>query len=354
MQQILVVQLGVGGVGRALIAQVLASNQHWVDRHGLRFEYAALADSRSFLKGEPLLDAQTMRTVLEDKARGRYLSDEAHNGDLLPSLPETPAIIVDVTASDDSAPFLVEASRRGHAVVLANKKPLAGSMNLFSTLTAGGRTRYEATVGAGLPVISTLRSLQDTGDEVRAIMGCFSGTLGYLFSEVERDIPLSEAVRVAHIRGWTEPDPRDDLGGLDVARKALILARSLGRTLNLNEIAVEPLFSAKHARLAPAGFLEAMPELDAPIAGRMAAAKQEGNTLRYVAALDEAGVVVGVQSVPQASVLGGLRGPDNLISFTTGRYADYPLVVRGPGAGVERTAAGVLSDMLVLAREGWG
>lgn len=353
VKRIPIVQIGVGGVGRSLVEQVLRANEGAAARDGFRFDYVALADSRSQVHGDPVLDPTTLRNLLADKAHGRSLSNQTPQSAWLSHLGDAPTLIIDVSGSDTTAPLLVEAIERGHAVVLANKKPLAADGTHFHNLTRGGRTRYEATVGAGLPVISTLQSVLDTGDVVHEIAGCFSGTLGFVFSELERGTSFSAAVREAAARGWTEPDPRDDLNGMDVGRKALILARTLGLELELVALTVEPLFTATLAQLPKDQFIAALPEIDQSMAERVAQAQQSGNTLRYVATVNRDAVTVGVRAVPQASALGGLQGPDNLISFSTDRYEDQPLVVRGPGAGTERTAAGVLGDMLMLARQVW-
>ena len=348
MQRIPLVQIGVGGVGRALLDLVLDNQDHWATRDGFTFHYVALADSRSLLAGDDL-GPGVLRAALGQKAAGEPLGPGT--GDWLGALPTTPALVVDVSASDATAPALVQAIERGHRVVLANKKPLTTTRTLFYGLTEGRHTRFEATVGAGLPVITTLESILDTGDEVQEIAGCFSGTLGYVFTELERGTPFSEAVLTARTRGWTEPDPRDDLGGVDVARKALILARTLGYQLMLDDLPIEPLFSPDQAQLSLDAFLAVLPTLDESWAARMQTAQAEGNTLRYVATVGRSGTAVGVRSVPQRSALGTLQGPDNFVQFTTTRYAEQPIVVRGPGAGSERTAAAVLNDLLILARQ---
>ncbi len=346
MHDIQIFQIGVGGVGQALINLVQASAPRWAAAEGITVRYAGLADSHGALTGD--LDDDAIGAALRRKADGEPLG---RAGDWAAALPAQPAIIVDLSGSDATAPQLVAALERGHRVVLANKKPLAGPLATFEALTAGRRTRYEATVGAGLPVIATLQALLDTGDTVAEIAGCFSGTLGYVLSEVERGTRFSAAVATAKARGWTEPDPRDDLGGVDVARKALILARTMGQPLELSDIPVEPLFGAEHAALSPAEFMAALPALDDDYGARFAAALDRGNTLRYVATVTAAGAQVGLREVPRSSPLGSLSGPDNFVSLTTTFYPAQPLILRGPGAGTIPTASGVLGDILALARQ---
>ncbi|MEP7044703.1 MAG: bifunctional aspartate kinase/homoserine dehydrogenase I, partial [Dokdonella sp.] len=207
-----------------------------------------------------------------------------------------------------------------------------------------------ATVGAGLPVISTLRDLLDTGDELIAAEGIFSGTLAWLFNRYDGSQPFSELVREAHSLGYTEPDPRDDLSGTDVARKLVILAREAGVGLDLADVAVESLVPECLRGLDAATFMQQLSELDAPIADRHARAQRNGHVLRYVARLDSSGhASVGLAELDGDHAFAHLRLTDNIVQFTTRRYRDNPLVVQGPGAGPEVTAAGVFADLLRVA-----
>nr|RME08986.1 MAG: homoserine dehydrogenase [Ardenticatenia bacterium] len=360
MRYIPIIQFGVGGVGRALIRQVLATAEQQA-RYGFQFVYTALADSDGAVVATRHEDEGLARALLEDlvewKAAGKRLAEHPEGywqGDLaaLVDVAGWPgAIVVDVTAAEAEtvAPAFQRARDLGYGIVLANKKPLTGDLRLWDLLHAGP-LRYEATVGAGLPVISTLRTLLDTGDSVKQVQGALSGTLGFVMSALEAGQSFSAAVREAHRLGYTEPDPRDDLSGMDVARKALILARTLGLPLSMDTLTVEPLYPPDFAALSRDEFLARLDEVDAEMQARVASAAAEGNVLRYVADVSEAGVSVGVQAVPRESPLGALRGTDNLISFTTARYAARPLVVQGAGAGVDVTAAGVLGDMFQLAQ----
>jgi homoserine dehydrogenase len=208
--------------------------------------------------------------------------------------------------------------------------------------------RYEATAGAGLPVLDTLAKLQEAGDRVETILGAFSGTLGFIMTALEAGKRFSDAVREAWKLGYTEPDPRDDLSGTDVARKALILARTLGRRLELSDIALESLYTHDVDSPEPARFVENLTALDAVFAERVARAKRDGKVLRYVAKIGRRGIRVGVEAVPAASPLGRLHGTDNTIVIQSKRYATNPLVVTGPGAGAGVTAAGVLNDIVAI------
>src|SRR5437762_4609292 len=224
-------------------------------------------------------------------------------------LPSHRPILVDLT-SEETASLLQQALDRGFNIVLANKKPLAVPQleynRLFDTARERGLSiRYEATAGAGLPVLDTLAKLREAGDRVETIIGCFSGTLGFLMTAIEDGRRFSDAVDEARRLGYTEPDPRDDLSGLDVARKALILARALGRRAELSDIALEPLLAE---------------DIDDVLARRVAA----GEILRYVARIDRKGIRVGIEAVPPASPMARLRGTDNQIAIYSKRYKTNP------------------------------
>jgi len=345
-------------VGRALLRHIIANRDFHAARFGLRLQIVALVDSTGAVAEPQGLQDETLQEIEQAKAQGTPLVEtpygyHASDARAIVDVAGTDrAIVVDCTASDAVIPALELALERGYGAVLANKKPLTGSMALFRRLTGSGRLRYETTVGAGTPMIATLESLIRSGDAVRRIRGIFSGTLGYLMSELQSDRPFSVAVRQAYQMGYTEPDPRDDLGGMDVARKALILARMLGWGLELDDVAVEPLFPPDMAEGSVDAFLAGLTVLDKAFAQRVEEAHGQGCTLRYVAEIADGRCSVGLQSVPMDSPLGRLRGSDNLAEFHTRWYSPSPLVIQGRGAGVEATAAGVLSDIVALAQRG--
>ncbi len=222
---------------------------------------------------------------------------------------------------------------------------------LLRTLADGGRTlRAEATAGAGLPILSTITSLLDTGDEIMRIRACLSGTLGYLVSQLEAGAPLSQAVLHAIEHGYTEPDPVADLGGDDVARKAIILARFAGLApMHRVSLSLEPFIAGLAAGLSQADLLAQIAVHDGDFDMRLDQARTVSATLRYVASVDGSGARVALVEVPLADALATIDGPDNVVVLTTRRYpASNPLVLRGPGAGAEVTASGVLADILSL------
>jgi homoserine dehydrogenase len=353
-QDILLVQVGLGGVGRALVQQVLDQQPVLNKRYGLNLHYRALLDSSGALcTGEPLSRA-AVQAVLDAKQAGQPLATQAGctaGAAWFDLLPDQPCIIIDVTSADGLEPHLIAALTAGHRLVLSNKRPLSSSQANFDALVSSGRTRYEATVGAGLPVIHTMQSLFDSGDQIERIEAAMSGTLGYLCTAIQERMPLSEAVRTARSRGWTEADPRDDLSGADVARKALILARTAGLPWEMADVPVTSWYPSELAGLTVEAFMDQLADLDAEYTARAQEAWARDTVLRYVATLTTEGASIGWSELPSNHPLALLRGTDNLFSFGTRRYHEHPLVIRGPGAGIDVTAAGVLADVVATARE---
>jgi aspartokinase/homoserine dehydrogenase 1 len=351
-----VVLLGFGQIGRAL-ASLLAR----VDRPALSLRVAAVIDRSGFVFDPEGISPRRLAGLAAQKRKGRRLADlpkgrtataeeaVAH----IAGYALTRPVLVDLTA-DDTVRALEQALTHGMDLVLANKRPLADrrsvSDGLWQTARARGRRiLHEATVGAGLPIIDTYHKLVESGDRVERIEGLLSGTLGYVLSQVSAGVSFSRAVRAAMAKGYTEPDPRDDLSGMDVARKALILARLLGYQGDLRQSSVESLVPRWGRTLSLPDFLGRLEELDAPWKRRVDEAAAKGSVLRYVALVTPGKVAVGVQAVPTASPLAAIKGSDNQLVFTTARYNANPLVITGPGAGAEVTAAGVLNDILRLA-----
>jgi aspartokinase/homoserine dehydrogenase 1 len=272
-------------------------------------------------------------------------------------LPHT--VIIDCSGSAEVADRYAGWLAAGIHVVTPNKQAGSGPLARYEAIRAaadasGARFRYEATVGAGLPVITTLRDLVDTGDAVTSIEGIFSGTLAWLFNKYDGSVPFSELVTQARGMGYTEPDPRDDLSGVDVARKLVILAREAGRAISLDDVSVESLVPEALRQASVDDFMAQLQTVDAGFAQRLADAHARGNVLRYVAQLPpDRAPSVGLVELPAHHAFANLRLTDNVVQFTTRRYCENPLVVQGPGAGPEVTAAGVFADLLrVAAGEG--
>jgi aspartokinase/homoserine dehydrogenase 1 len=214
----------------------------------------------------------------------------------------------------------------------------------------GSHYLYEGTVGAGLPVIQTLRDLRETGDQVHSIEGIFSGTLAYLFNVYDGSVPFSAIVREARQLGYTEPDPRDDLSGIDVARKLIILAREMGLKLELSDVKVESLVPPELASGTIEEFLDGLSRHDEALKQRYEAARKAGKVLRFVGRVTAEGeATVGVVELDAKHAFANIALTDNVVRFATARYNKNPLIVQGPGAGPEVTAGGVFADLLRLS-----
>jgi len=342
---------GVGGVGSALLKQL----EDWSSRSSayqpLRLRLAGVAVSagaRLSAAGMAPAEAEALARQ-EDPAR---VSLEAMVEAVCRDRGRD-RVFVDCTAGRDVPLHYESVLSSGAAVVTANKLRLAASMDDWRTVihAPGGRFYHETTVGAALPIIGTLKDLIATGDRIHRIEGVLSGTLALLFDELVKGTTFSEVVRRAGELGYTEPDPREDLGGRDVARKLLILARLAGREIEPEELAVEGLLPAEWSALSVDEFRERVPELDAEFARRVEEARGRGRRIVYLATLDADGARVGPREVDSTHPAVG-EGTDNMVAFTTDRYPGTPLVVRGPGAGPALTASGVFGDILRAVSEG--
>ena len=324
-----VLLFGCGVVGGALLDQIAALGDE-------RLRICGVVNSTRVLGGE--IDPATARSAIR---RGWLRS----SGDVQGLLDELAAsdnpILVDATAADGHERLFAAAIQRGISIVSANKKPFAVRQTLYDVIRP--HCRIETTVGAGLPVIETVRSLRRTGDAIHRIEGALSGTLGYLTSELSKGVRLSDAVRRAWELGYTEPRPQEDLSGADVARKALILARECGSRLELSDVVIDPFVPPEFLDIYDVEeFLAALRDYDQEAADRFG-----GGSTRYLATVTPTCAEVGLVTVDSDHPAAALRGPQALVAFSTARYAQ-PLVVSGPGAGGTVTAAGVLSDIFRL------
>ncbi len=339
--------IGAGRVGRALLAQLAASRARLQREAGLDLRVRAVAGSRRMWLGE----AESAPDALDERARHDcdIAALAAHvQAEHLPH-----ALLIDCTAAGEMADRYPAWLGRGIHVVTPNKHAGAGDLARWRAIRkamARSHWRYEATVGAGLPIMQTLRDLLDTGDELIAIDGVLSGSLAWLFNAFDGRRPFSELVAEAQDKGYTEPDPREDLSGMDVARKLVILAREAGRELSLADVEIENLVPPELAELPVDALLSALSAMDADMDTRLEQARNQDCVLRHVAQLDRDGrASVGVRALPRSHAFAGLKLTDNCVQFTTARYCDNPLVVQGPGAGPEVTAAGVFADVLRIA-----
>jgi aspartokinase/homoserine dehydrogenase 1 len=344
--------VGPGTVGSALLRQIEKQHARLEDRFNLDLRVRGIARSGRMLLGDRRIDLTDWRAAFDADAVDLDLAAfEAHvNPDHLPH-----AIIIDCTASESVASQYAEWLSRGIHVITPNKKAFSGPFENYRALQAAADKGsahyfYETTVGAALPVISTLCDLIHTGDEVHSVQGIFSGTLAYLFNVYDGSRPFSDIVREAKENGFTEPDPRDDLSGMDVARKLTILARELGESIEIGDFAVQNLVPEPLKDCSIEEFLARLPEYDGEIEALYRDAAKQGRRLRYVARFEAGGdASVGLEAVDADHPFCNINLTDNIVQFKSDRYSANPLVVQGPGAGPEVTAAGVFADLLRLA-----
>lgn len=343
--------VGPGTVGRVLLDQLASQRERLQREFKVDLRVRAIMSSRKMLLSDKGLDLARWRdelAVSEEPARFKGFLEHVHV-DYLPH-----SLIVDCTASAEVAKHYRDWLAAGVHVVTPNKKANSGPLADYRELQevrrrSGSHYLYETTVGAGLPIIQTLRDLRETGDEINSIEGIFSGTLAYLFNVYDGSKPFSAIVRDAKQKGYTEPDPRDDLSGMDVARKLIILGREMGLALEMHDVQVESLVPAGLEQGHSDDFLERLPQFDSVMAARLQEAKGRGKVLRYVGRISADGkAAVGLQEFDTRHAFANIALTDNVVRFATRRYCNNPLIVQGPGAGPEVTAGGAFADILRL------
>jgi bifunctional aspartokinase / homoserine dehydrogenase 1 len=343
--------IGPGTVGRVLMAQI-ATQIDRLRELNLDLRVRGIASSKRMLLEETSVDLSRWSERLAEAGEPLDLQKFVNHvqADYVPH-----TVVIDCTASSLIADQYRDWLARGIHIVTPNKKANSGSLPYYRSLqdarrAAGTHYLYEATVGAGLPVIQTLRDLHSTGDDITQIEGIFSGTLAYLFNLFDGKESFSSIVRAAKAKGYTEPDPRDDLSGLDVARKLIILAREMGLTLEMADVQVDGLVPEALTQCSVEEFMARLPESDAAMSAMFADARSKNQVLRYVGRIDAGGnATVGLIRLDQKHSFANIALTDNVVRFVTRRYCDNPLIVQGPGAGPEVTAAGVFSDLLRLS-----
>ncbi|RDL42009.1 Homoserine dehydrogenase [Venustampulla echinocandica] len=358
-KEIFIAVIGAGGVGKAFLSQL----------EGLSKRLSANASSP---KLSLILVSRSTKTLYSPQYKAlpflnlaTSLADSTNKPlsltEIIDFLAAAPAkvVLVDNTSSQDVADSYPQVLSRGISIVTPNKKAFSGSYKLWqdifsSAASSGAKVYHESSVGAGLPVISTLKDLVETGDEVTRIEGVFSGTMSFLFNSFAPTEgsggKWSAEVKKAKELGYTEPDPRDDLNGLDVARKLTILARLAG--LQVESPTSFPVQSLIPKALESVGsgeeFMQRLPEFDSEMEETKAAAEKEGKVVRFVGSIDVAKkeVKVGLEKFDRSHPIAALKGSDNIISFYTKRYGANALIIQGAGAGGDVTAMGVTADLI--------
>ena len=344
--------IGPGTVGRVLLEQIASQSARLQRDFKLDLRVRGIMTSKRMLLAEKGVSIESWQT---DLARDGVAADLAKfveyvGADYLPH-----HVIIDCTASGEVAKHYPAWLGAGIHVVTPNKKANSAAMSFYRSMQiarreGGAHYLYEATVGAGLPVVQTLRDLRETGDDINSIEGIFSGTLAYLFNVYDGSREFSDIVRDAKQRGYTEPDPRDDLSGMDVARKLIILGREMGLTLEMSDVDVESLVPSGLESGSIDDFLTRLPQHDASMRARFESARARGKVLRYVGRITAEGkATVGVAELDAKHSFANIALTDNVVRFATSRYNNNPLIVQGPGAGPEVTAGGIFADLLRLS-----
>ena len=344
--------LGAGNVGATLLDQLARQAARLKTDFDIDLRVRAIATSRVMHLADQQVDLTAWRDKLREHGEPLDVARFAKHvhADHLPH-----AVLIDCTASDEVAATYASWLESGLHVITPNKRGNTASLDYYKRLrrtnrSVGAHYLYETTVGAALPIMQTLRDLVQTGDDVLEVEGILSGTLSYLFNRFDGTQPFSALVRQARDLGYTEPDPRDDLSGTDVARKVVILAREMGMSLELSDVRVRSLVPEALVRGTVAEFLEALPSHDAEMEALRAKESAAGKVLRFVGRVSRGGEAsVQLHAYSASHPFARIQLTDNIVLFRTSRYHENPLIVQGPGAGRDVTAAGVFADLLRLA-----
>jgi len=345
--------VGVGLIGSTLLKQLQAQHEALRESLAIDLQLRGVANSRKMMLAKESDDPLPFDVELPDTAP-TFIPADLVDHILSSHLPN--CVFVDCTASDHIPTHYARLLRKSVAVVTPNKRGVSGGIELYNDIISAAQERrtpflHETCVGAALPVLSTLRDLVRSGDRVHRIEAVLSGTLSFIFNSMAEGRAFSDAVKEAKQLGYTEPDPRDDLSGADVARKVLILARNAGLSFDISQVTINPLLPPEASTWSVDEFMERLPSLNPLFEAQVNQAKEHGKRLFFGALIDcvERRAEIGLRAVPSGHPFCALSGSDNIVAFSTRRYSPNALVVKGPGAGAEVTAAGVFADIIRIA-----
>lgn len=343
--------VGVGVVGRHLLDQIEKQQEQLRTHNALRIRVVGIANSRRAIFDRNGVELSNYNKLLEQSS---FESTPETLRDQMVAMNLFNSVFVDCTASSAVAGLYHSLLENNISVVTANKIAASAEYEAYARLKQTARAKgvkflFETNVGAGLPIISTMNSLITSGDRILKIEAVLSGTLNFILNTISADVPLSQTIRMAQEAGYAEPDPRIDLSGLDVIRKLVILSREAGYPIEQSEVERQLFIPERFFNGSIEQFWESIPQIDAEFEEKRAAAAARGSRFRFVAKLDQGRASVSLQEVDRESPLYSLEGSNNIILFTTERYNEFPMIIKGYGAGASVTAAGVFADIISIA-----
>jgi len=340
--------LGIGLVGGNLLEQIKQQQPKLLKEKHLKIKLAGVANSKKMLFDRDGIDIETFREKMNTDGQ---ISDLQEFKNEIIRLNMYNSIFVDCTANDQVAGLYAELLSANVSIVTANKVAASSEYSNYALLKKiakrkGAKFLFETNVGAGLPIITTLNDLVNSGDTILKIEAVLSGTLNFIFNTISENVPLSQTIRMAKDMGYAEPDPRIDLSGVDVARKLLILVRESGYEFEMKDIKINTFIPDNYFDGSVDDFWKNIPEMDAEFEAKRKKLAEHGRMWRFVAKFDQGKAEIGLQEIGAGHPFSDLQGSNNLVMFTTERYHDYPMMIKGYGAGAAVTAAGVFADII--------
>ena len=341
---------GVGTVGNKLIEQISSQYEELKERNRLKLNVVGIASSKNAIFNRDGIDLNNYREQLKasDPSNLKRLRDEVIGMNIFNS------VFVDCTASQEVASLYQDFLEHNISIIAANKIAASSDYENYerlkqTALSRGVKFRFETNVGAGLPIIGTINDLRNSGDRILKIEAVLSGTLNFIFNDIAADVPFSDTVRHAKEQGYSEPDPRIDLSGMDVVRKLVILTREAGYRIEQGDVKRELFIPESYFQGSQDDFWRDLPLLDADFEQRRERLEREGKRWRFVATMDHGEAKVSLQEVSKGHPFYNLEGSNNIVMLTTERYKEYPMQIQGYGAGASVTAAGVFANIMSVA-----